>query len=770
MARTKKTVDKIVKGIEPVEEDVTSILAESMTAYARDVILERAIPDARDGLKPVQRHILWVMHKNKLDPMARHLKTNTVVGNVMPFHAHGDSSIKDAMDCLSQNWVLNLPLIDFQGNNGSMDGSGAAAGRYTHVRQSKEAALLLERVDTGAAVIVDNYDSTAKEPQTLPARFPVVMTNGALGIAIGVSTAVMPHNVVELLDACIKLVDNENMRLSTLAGIIKGPDFPTGGYLVNSADANLQEITEGSAKYIVRGKAEIVEGTKAEPPHILITQIPWDPWKFGSKTITTTSLIESMDSALDPIKGLGITRITDESEDDTTDVKIKVFFKRTIDTGTMEHVLQHLYDKSLLQTTLSCTNMVICDGKPRVMPMRDYLVYFNHYRLECLRRIWQYDVDQLALDMEISRADIVAFSDPDGLMAIAKASHGRADMVKRLMEKYELTQRQAEHIAGMPLYRFNDAAKLLKKTQEQLKKQLADTAELEKLLSDEKAANKALIADLRKTKSEMIKLGHERKTEIIEESVKVSPRKIQAAEQALIVDKKCVVVMDSEQKVFRIGESAYANQNANGKMSDSVVSAYPASTKDWAYFVFDNGQTVGVRVDNLDTGNLDATFEPLSRQLKKLDPSTKLIGGAIADCNGGDAKRKLVMVSEKGYVKAIDMATIAKDAARARKNYVVSKAHGLRASGDKLIMAFMVDDDALDKLELVANVECKLRGKMTQVERCIPFTAIADFHQGLAGSGQALVKCPDGQILDAHVKQKGDTGMDAAHIQYIVKK
>ena len=741
----------------PTSSDVTEVVADSMAVYSKDVILNRAIPDARDGFKPVQRYTLWEMHRSRLSPSSKHMKTATLAGRVLAFHPHGDASVKGAIDNMSQDWVFNTPMVDMHGNNGSIDGSPAAAGRYTESRQSPAASLVLDRVDSGAVRLMPNYDNTSTVPEVLPSPYPVLLANGAFGIAEGISTAILPHNPVELVEGAVKLVSNPNMRPATLAKVIPGPDFPTGGELVNPQEANLAEIEDGAARYVLRGKARICMGNSKQAPCIEVTEIPWNPWGLsGQAVLTTESLLESMDKVLEPIRSLGITRVWDDSDEVNGKLSIKVQFRKNADRATLEKVLQHLYSKSLLQINLSCSDMMIADGKPVVLGIRDYLLGFVGFRLETLRNTWRHDIAQLDDAIELKQADIVAMSDPDGLMKITRSSKGKSDMVAKLMRKYKVTERQAEHIASMALYRFNDAANLLKKYQEELATRLAERDALLHLLDDEEAARKELVADLRRTKAELTRLGFGRRTAIVEVTEKTRKRAVEVDAAELVPDKPVYVVADANQLLFKIGEQAYRNQSAAGKQPDTVVGVDLGSTRGTCAAFADNGQTVIAQVNDLDTSNLDAKGEPLSRTYHKLDPGASFVG--VAACGtDADRDRRIVMVTLHGLVKSMPATVLAKDAARAKRRPQVSCAHSLKSAGDSVIAARAFSTDEMGCTTIVADVAWKDRnGKRHEATREVPMSELLDRKDGLTGSGRRLLETNGGKVTSLRFEHRED--------------
>ena len=322
---------------EIIDKDLAEFSYSSMANYAASVILDRAIPDARDGLKPVQRRIMWQTHLSKLTPKAKFMKLAKLSGLTLAYHAHGSGSISSAAVNLSQDWVRSVPLIDIQGNNGSIDGASEAADRYIEARQAIGAELLLDKINHNAVDLIDNFDNTEKEPRVLPASFPVAMTNGAAGIAVGISTKILPHNPLELLSASIAMIKNEVKDVKDLNKYIKGPDFPTGGYIIGKKGCR-DEIETGQGRFTVRGKVKY--NTKGDEPYLNIVEIPY--------SLTTTRLIEKIANVLENAKALGVIDIRDETQDNH-DVSIKLICKKGTTQDQLEKIESYLYKKTDLE-------------------------------------------------------------------------------------------------------------------------------------------------------------------------------------------------------------------------------------------------------------------------------------------------------------------------------------------------------------------------------------------------------------------------------------
>ena len=355
------------------QNDISAVAENNMMRYAVKLILDRAIPDARDGLKPVQRRMLFTLHTEKLTYDAKFVKVSTIAGlNMAYYHPHGQAD--DVLIDLSEQWSKRLPLVETHGNNGGIDGSPAAAGRYVSARQSKAAQLFLNGLDKGAVKMIESYHDGKFEPTVLPAVLPAALVNGTSGIAFGMKTDILPHNSLELLRAAESLVKNPNITSRQLSEIIQGPDFPTGGLLIASKDQIIEDIETGRTSFTVRGIVNIV--TNKNESYLEIVAIPWQ--------VNTTKLIEQIASVAESTRLVQVEEIFNGVESHE-DLSIKIEFKKNTPEDRIKQFEALLYKKTDLEKKYRSHNLVIADGKPKVLGVKDHLKLVIDFRLQTLK-------------------------------------------------------------------------------------------------------------------------------------------------------------------------------------------------------------------------------------------------------------------------------------------------------------------------------------------------------------------------------------------------
>ena len=425
-----------------IDTSLEDVMGDRFARYAKAIIQDRAIPDVRDGLKPVQRRILYGMYKdgNTYEKPTR--KSAKTVGFIMGnFHPHGDSSIYDAMVRMSQWWKQSTPYIEMQGNNGSMDGDGAAAMRYTEARLSKISIELLKDIGKETVAWAPNFDDTVSEPTVLPAKFPNLLVNGANGISAGYATNIPPHNLGEVCDATIKRIDSPNCRLDTILEIIKGPDFPTGG-IVEGKKGIMDAFTTGRGKVIVRAKSEFVKTKGTE--QIVISEIPFDV----NKAMLVHRIADlSMEKKLD-----GIAEVRDES-DRRDPVRIVIDLKKG---ANKELILNYLYKNSDMQISYNYNMVAIVNKRPMTLGILQILDAYIAFQKEVITRRTEYDLNFAKERMHIVEGLIKAISILDEIIATIRKSKNKADAKVNLSEKYGFTERQSEYIVMLQLYRLTN--------------------------------------------------------------------------------------------------------------------------------------------------------------------------------------------------------------------------------------------------------------------------------------------------------------------------
>ena len=463
-----------------INENLDDIMSNRFGAYSKYIIQERALPDARDGLKPVQRRILYSMYdeNNTFDKPYR--KSAKTVGAVMgTYHPHGDSSSYEAMVRMSQDWKINLPLIDMHGNNGSIDDDPAAAMRYTEARLSKNANFLLEDIDKNSVIMTNNYDDTTLEPTVLPARYPLLLVNGSTGIASGYATNIAPHNLNEVVNATIYRLANPNCSLDDLMHFIKGPDFPTGG-IVMGKEAIREVFETGKGKVVLRSKCDIVENKKEN--QIIISEIPYEVIKCQLvKRISDIYLNKDID---------GILAVRDESGRDG--LKIVVDVKKE---ANAKMILNYLYKHTDLQINYAYNNVAIVNHSPKTMTLTMAIDAFIEHRKEVVLNRSKYLKDKKESQLHIIEGLMKAVSILDEVIHIIRHSKDKKDSKENLIKRFEFTDIQAEAIVNLRLYRLsNTDIRLLKEEFASLTREIAD---LDSIIKSKEVLISVLINELK---------------------------------------------------------------------------------------------------------------------------------------------------------------------------------------------------------------------------------------------------------------------------------
>lgn len=531
------------------------VMGESFKRYSKYIIQDRAIPDVRDGLKPVQRRILFSMYKEKNTYDKPTKKSANAVGMVMGnYHPHGDSSIYEAIVRMSQWWKNEVPLIDMQGNNGSIDGDSPAASRYTEARLSKIAGELLRGIDKdGIVVMAPNYDDRLLEPTVLPSRFPNLLVNGTTGISAGYATNIPPHNLSEVIDATIFRIDNPNSRMETIMNYIKGPDFPTGG-IVYGIDGIKQAYETGRGKIFIRSKVEV------EKNKILIKEIPYD--------VNKALLVKKIDEIRLDKKIDGIAEVRDES--DKSGLQIAIDLKKDANAN---NILNYLYKNTDLQISYNFNMIAIVNRRPMQLGVLGILDAYIAHQKEVVYKSTEFDLRTAKASFHIIEGLIKALSILDEVIATIRGSKNKADAIQNLVMKYAFTSEQATAIVNLQLYRLtNTDIVALKEENDKLEKEIRD---YEEILSNPDKLNSVIKDDLRKIKKEY---GFPRKTEIREEvaEIKIDTTKI-------IPKDDVVVVVTHDGYLKKVPLRSFASSNNEDtllKENDYVIGKYSITTAD----------------------------------------------------------------------------------------------------------------------------------------------------------------------------------------------
>jgi topoisomerase-4 subunit A len=565
-------------------------LSERYLAYAMSTITSRSLPDVRDGLKPVHRRLLFAMRQLKLDPQQGYKKSARVVGDVMgKFHPHGDAAIYDAMVRLAQSFAMRYPLVDGQGNFGNIDGDNAAAMRYTEARMTELAQLLLDGIDEDAIDFRPTYDGESDEPVLLPAGFPNLLANGAQGIAVGMATSIPPHNILELISASLHLIKHPSASIETLMKFVKGPDFPTGGILVESQENIRQAYLTGKGGFRLRAKYE-VEREKGGQWQIIITEIPYQVQK--------SRLIEKMAEMLQDRKLPMLADIRDESAED-----IRIVLEPKSRRLDPETVIESLYKITELETKISLNlNVLDSHGRPAVLSLREALNEWLAHRRVVLQRRSAFRLGKIAKRLEILEGYLVVFLNLDEVIAIIREED---EPKAELMRRFSLTENQANAILDMrlrSLRRLEEDA--LRTERESL---LSEQADLQGLMAEE-ARQWAAIEDQLKDVKAMFSSDGARKTATAE-----APE-IDIDIDSLLIEKEPVTVICSQRGWVRAmkGHLDLATE-FKFKEGDGSKFALHAETTDKILFLAENGRFYTVAADKLPRGR--GFGEPLSLML-----------------------------------------------------------------------------------------------------------------------------------------------------------
>lgn len=537
------------------------IMGDRFGKYSKYIIQDRAIPDVRDGLKPVQRRILFSMYKEKNTYDKPYKKSARAVGDVMgKYHPHGDSSIYEAIVRMSQDWKMKEPFVDMQGNNGSIDGDSAAASRYTEARLSKIANEMLKDLDKNTVVMAPNYDDTLLEPTVLPSKFPNLLVNGTTGISAGYATNIPPHNLVEVIDATIFRIDNPNSRLDTIMNYIKGPDFPTGA-IACGIDEIRKAYETGRGRIIIKSK------TKIEKNKIIITEIPYE--------VNKANLVKKIDEIRIDKKIEGISEVRDES--DKTGLQIAIDLKKDADANT---ILNYLFKNTELQISYNFNMITIVNRRPMLLGLLGILDAYIAHQKEVIFKRSEFDLAHAKARYHIVQGLIKAISILDEVIKTIRASKNKADAIENLVIKYEFTNEQAEAIVNLQLYRLTntDVAVL----EEELSNLTKIIKALEEILKDPEKLNAVIKEEMRRIKKEY---GTERKTQIQDEI-----EEIKIDNTIMLPKEDVIVVVTKEGYVKRVSQRSYASSNGEDTMlkeNDYIVGIYNMNTMD-TLLVFTN--------------------------------------------------------------------------------------------------------------------------------------------------------------------------------------
>lgn len=616
---------------------VEDVMEWSYLRYSMSVIIDRALPDVRDGLKPIHRRILYAMERNGWRPGTKFTKSANIVGEVMgKYHPHGDSAIYDAMVRLAQDWVMRAPLVEGQGNFGSMDGDPPAAHRYTEARMSRAGAALLTDLDKETVDFRDNYDGTQKEPVVLPAMLPNLLLNGQVGIAVGMATNIPTHNLGELCDAITYLIDNgaDNTTIDDLLKFVKGPDFPTGG-IVYAGPAMKQAYLTGRGSVVIRAVTSIEE-TKRGRSQIIVSEVPYG--------VNKETLMKKIADLVKEKKIVGIQALRDESA--RGKVRMVVELKKD---AYASKILNQLFKWTSLQTSFHYNMLALVDGiQPRILGLEDILNEYLKHRRSVVRRRTEYELKKAEERAHILAGLKIALDNIDEVIHLIRSSKDYETAKTGLMERFQLSEVQAQAILAMQLRKLTGLDR--QAIENELAELLAKIAEYRAILADEQKILDIIKSELAEMKE---KLGDARRTKIINHELG------KMTDEDVIPEEDAVILLTDENYVKRTSMTDYRRQNRGGKgkrglttkESDTVAQLITASTHDFLSFFTNKGRVFRQRAFDVPAAGLQAKGTPVVNLLS-LQPEekvTSIIKYSKDEAQSGDGY--LFMATTNGTIK-----------------------------------------------------------------------------------------------------------------------
>ena len=612
-----------------INRDIETEMKTAYIDYAMSVIVSRALPDVRDGLKPVHRRILYTMHEDGLTSDKPYRKSATTVGDVLGrYHPHGDSSVYDAMVRLAQDFSMRYQLIDGHGNFGSIDGDGAAAYRYTEARMSKISQLMLEDIEKNTVDFMPNFDDRLQEPTVLPSKIPALLVNGSSGIAVGMATNIPPHNLSEVIDGIIKIIDEDNVSDEDLMSVIKGPDFPTEG-LILGREGIKEAYTTGRGKITLRAEAEIEE-ISGNKQRIIVNSLPYQ--------VNKAKLIETIAGYVREKRIEGISELRDESDREHK-VRVVIELKRD---ANAQIILNQLYKYTQMQITFGIIMLALVNGEPKILTLRQCLDHYIDHRKDVITRRTQFDLDKALARAHILEGLRIAIDNIDEVIAIIRSAYD--DAKERLIERFKLTDIQAQAILDMRLKTLSGLQR--EKIEEEYQQLMELIAHLREILNSERLVCEIIKEELIEVKN---KFGDERKTKIV------------AAEgefevEDLIEEEQTVITLSQFGYIKRIPLDTYRSQKRGGKgitgmttkEDDFVKQIFIASTHDTILFFSNKGKLYKLKCYQIPEAGRTARGTAIVNLLK-LDAGEK-VSTIIPIQNFAEGKY-LIMGTKNGLIK-----------------------------------------------------------------------------------------------------------------------
>jgi len=661
LSQRKEEMRKSIEAKELIDAEISGEMRKAYIDYAMSVIVSRALPSAEDGLKPVHRRILWAMHQMGLQSNKQTKKSARIVGDTMgKFHPHGDMAIYDSLVRMAQNFSLRYPLVKGQGNFGSLDGDPPAAMRYTEAKMEKISSELLQDIEKKTVKMFPNFDNTLDEPEVLPGKLPNLLLNGASGIAVGMTTNIPPHNIIEVCDAIISYIDKPKIEINKLIEIIKAPDFPTGGYVSGEFD---KIYGEGRGRLVLRGKTKVEVPKKATgKTKVVITEIPYQ--------VNKSSLVEQIAQLVKDRKLPDVSDIRDESA--KGNVRIVVELRKG---ASEKFTLNRLFKYTKLQTRFDAIMLALVNGRPKQLNLKQIIETYVKHRQKIIRKRTEFDLDKAEKRLHIVLGLLIAQKNIDEVVKLIKKSKAVAEASQALQTKFKLSQKQAQAILEMRLASLTSLeSDKLKKEEKDLKQEIAD---LKKILGDEKEILKIIKSELKEIKKNY---GDERRTTVLG-NVK------EFEEKDLIAKKDVVVTITDKGYIKRIDLKQYREQKRGGKgvigsdlaTGDFVKQLMTCSTHDYLLFFADNGKVYWLKAYEVPEIAKYGKGKALVNLLELKDAT---VTSVIAVKQFEDY---LLMATKNGVVKKIEMKAFSSP----RKGGI--KAINLEGKNDLLIGVEMIE-------------------------------------------------------------------------------
>ena len=698
-----------------VQHEIYDEMKKSYIDYSMSVIVARALPDVRDGLKPVHRRILYGMDALGITPDKPHKKSARIVGEVMgKYHPHGDASIYDAMVRLAQPWSMRNPLVDGHGNFGSMDGDGAAASRYTEARMAPFALEMVRDIDKDTVDFVPNYDGEEVEPVVLPARFPNLLVNGSNGIAVGMATSIPPHNLKEVIDATCQLIDDPDTDIEKLIRTIKGPDFPTGAIIVGKT-AIKEAYRTGQGKVRVRSKATIEEGARGTVS-IIVTEVPYG--------VNKAAMISKIAELVRDKKLEGIRDIRDESS--KGEVRIVIDLKKDVNPKVM---LNRLYKHTELESNFSIIMIALVDGRPRLLNLKEILEEYIKHQKEVLTRRTKFDLAKAEARAHILEGYIIALDNIDAIIKTIREAYD--DAKEQLMRKFGLSEKQAQAILDMQLKRLQGLERdKIEAEYAELKKKIAY---YKSLLADEHLLMGVVKDELTEIKN---KWGDARRTEIIADEDEID-------ESELIQEENIVVTVTHLGYIKRVTADTYRTQKRGGKgvtglstrENDFVRHLVSCSTHDQLVFFTSLGRAFMIKAYEIPEGARTGKGIPIVNFLNTMQHERI---AAIMSVGEVDENRYLIAVTKNGTIKKTPVS-----------EYITNRKTGLIA------IKLKEGDELVGIAETTGNSNIII---ITKLGKCISFNEEEVRPMGRNASGVRAIALSKGdEVVSMELAVKGES-------------